>query len=102
MPPDFSSTAISTETPETIMMMPHGIARTAAASSAALATRSTAEAANADKPRLTLNTRTPTIQAAINDQRRALAAGQRDGGLGVCDGAAIHRRDRDGLGSAST
>ena len=46
------------------MMMPHGIPRTAATSSAALTTSRSAEAANADKPRLTSSTRTPKIQAA--------------------------------------
>ena len=46
------------------MMMPHGIPRTAATSSAALRTRRNAEAANADRPRLTSSTRTPKIHPA--------------------------------------
>ena len=41
---------MSTDTPQTIMMIPHGTPRTAAPSSAARATSRLAAAANADPP----------------------------------------------------
>src|SRR5678815_4563377 len=65
MPPVFSSSAISTETPLTIMMMPQGTRRTAALSSVTRRMSRSAAAANADSPRFRLNTSTPMIHAAV-------------------------------------
>ena len=65
IPPVCSSTAISTETPQTIMMMPHGIDCTAARSLPAPASSSSDAAAKAENPRFSLKITTPAIHRAI-------------------------------------
>src|SRR5688572_10346242 len=65
MPPVFSSTEISTVTPQTMTMTPHGTRFMASDSSATRISTSTDAARNAANPTLSWNPTTPTIHAPI-------------------------------------
>ena len=65
MPPVFSSSPISTVTPQTMMIVLHGMRLIASPSSAARASASSTAPANAAMPMLNLKKTTPRISPTI-------------------------------------
>ena len=61
-----------TDTPHTIMIIPHGMPRTAPPSSAACATSRLAEAANAESPRLEVQCQRANNRRGDDDDRQLL------------------------------